>query len=291
MRKTFVSAVAKLMAEHDNVVVLLGDIGVYGFKRLFEKYPGRIFNIGILEQATVSVAAGWALRGFFPIVHTISPFIVERAYEQLKIDFGYQKLPGIFVGVGGSHDYSKLGATHQCPADVAIMENIPGFTTYTPGNSPELELALQHAYVHHRAAYIRLSDQENLQTNALGYSVIKNEEGTPLVLSVGNCLNMTMVATMGLKVSHAYLNMIPGDIFQIPRLGSRPVIVVEPWYRSSISQQIADSAWPDPAQVTSFSLPKRFSGSYGSPVTLDQEMGFTAELLIQKIKQVCQTQP
>ena len=66
---------------------------------LFKKYPKRIYNIGILEQSMISLAAGLSNEGLRPIVHTIAPFIVSRALEQLKIDFGYKSLSILIIEI------------------------------------------------------------------------------------------------------------------------------------------------------------------------------------------------
>ena len=99
-----------------------------------KKHPLRAHNIGILEQSTIGLAAGLSLAGHFPIVHTIAPFLVERAYEQIKIDLGYQQLGSNLVSVGGSYDYAGLGCTHHCPADVGILNKIPGIEIIVPGH-------------------------------------------------------------------------------------------------------------------------------------------------------------
>ena len=110
-----------------------------GKKVIESKYP-KALNIGILEQATTSFAAGLSKVGFIPIVHTIASFMVDRAFEQLKIDFGYQKLNGNFISVGGSYDYAALGCTHHCPGDIAVLKTLPGMQIVVPGTPNEFDL-------------------------------------------------------------------------------------------------------------------------------------------------------
>ena len=105
MRSTFASILEKIIDKDYRVVNVLGDIGVFSFRKSMEKFPDRVINIGILEQSMIGIAAGLSKQGLIPFVHTIAPFMVERALEQLKIDFGYQELGGNFVSVGASSDY------------------------------------------------------------------------------------------------------------------------------------------------------------------------------------------
>ena len=79
IRQQFPLSVKEAMDLDNRVVTLLGDIGVWSFHKAKEEYPDRVYNIGILEQATISVAAGLAKTGLIPVVHTIAPFLVERA--------------------------------------------------------------------------------------------------------------------------------------------------------------------------------------------------------------------
>ena len=59
--------------------------------------PNRYYNIGICEPTIVNMAAGINKSGLIPVVHTIAPFIIERAYEQIKLDLGYQNLAANLV--------------------------------------------------------------------------------------------------------------------------------------------------------------------------------------------------
>lgn len=284
MRKSFVTSTIRLMERHENVVLLLCDIGVHGFKEAFQRFPDRTFNIGIMEQSTVSLAAGWALRGYVPIVHTIAPFLVERAFEQLKIDFGYQKLRGIFVSAGGSYDYASLGCTHHCPADVALVENIPGFSVVMPGTTAEVESALWWSYTFHKTSYVRLSERKNTTPYPLsGFERVQIAESKTAVnlFAVGPVLDMVVQSSKGLDVNIFYMNMAASTVVNntnaldvFPMAG--PSIVVEPHYPSSLSRLISERHWPKPVAVRSFSIPVRFIDSYGPGREIDEKLGFTA---------------
>src|SRR5277367_5503004 len=159
MRKQFVKTVTSIMEQDPRVVLLLGDIGVYGFREAFQRFPKRCYNVGVCEQAMVSLAAGLALEGMIPVVHTIAPFLVERAFEHLKVDFEYQGLGGNFVSVGASYDYSKLGPTHHCPGDGAILKTIPGMHIYVPGHPDEFDVLFRENYHKLAPKYFRLSER------------------------------------------------------------------------------------------------------------------------------------
>ena len=116
MRAQLNKTLKRLFFKNKKLFLILGDIGVYGFKNILKSKRG--INIGILEQASISFAAGLAKIGFIPIFHTIATFMVGRAFEQLKLDFGYNKLNGNFISVGASYDYAALGCSHHCPEDI-----------------------------------------------------------------------------------------------------------------------------------------------------------------------------
>lgn len=140
MRARFPKTVLEIMDKDKRVVVLLGDIGVYNFTEVMKKYPTRCLNVGILEQSMVGMAAGLAMAGMIPIIHTIEPFLVERAFEQIKDDFGYQELQGNIVGVDVSQASGfNLGYTHQCPYAIQMMNFVKGMKTFEPQSAEEFD--------------------------------------------------------------------------------------------------------------------------------------------------------
>jgi transketolase len=146
MRKQFPKTVLELMDKDTRIVVLLGDIGVFAFKDVMAKYPTRCYNIGICEQSMVGMAAGLAMAGFIPIVHTIEPFLVDRAFEQIKDDFGYQELKGTIVGVDVSTTAPNLGYTHQCPYALEHMAHVQDMRVFEPKDAEEFDKILKENY-------------------------------------------------------------------------------------------------------------------------------------------------
>lgn len=146
MRQQFSKSVMDIMDKDERVVVLLGDISVFAFRDIFTKYPTRCYNIGILEQSMVGMAAGLAMAGFIPIVHTISPFLVARAYEQIRDDFGFQNLIGTFVGVNVYDTSPNLGLTHSCPEDIEMMQRVLNMKIFKPAGAEDFDVILKNNY-------------------------------------------------------------------------------------------------------------------------------------------------
>ena len=125
-RTQFGRTVTELLDEDLSTALVLAEISARFFTDALRRHPDRAINVGIREQLLVNVGAGLALTGLRPVVHTFCTFLVERAFEQVKLGFGHQGVGGVLVGSGGSFDVSYGGRTHQAPGDVALMDTIPG---------------------------------------------------------------------------------------------------------------------------------------------------------------------
>jgi len=121
MRGEFAKLCLETVKNDSKSVVMVGDISHFLLRETEQVAPDRFYNIGICEQSMVGMASGMAIEGMRPIIHTIAPFLVERAYEQIKNDIGYQNTEVTIVTVGGTYDYSDLGCTHHCYGDIAMM--------------------------------------------------------------------------------------------------------------------------------------------------------------------------
>ena len=110
MRREFGKTISELATKDKKIVLLVGDIGYGIFDDFRKKHSKRFFNLGICEQSIISVAAGMSLEGYKPWVYTITPFLIERPFEQIKLDIDQQNVNVKLVGFA---DYPTLGPTHQ----------------------------------------------------------------------------------------------------------------------------------------------------------------------------------
>jgi len=143
MRRLFGQELVKFASKDDNIFLIVGDIGFGIFDEFKEKYRTRFLNIGICEQSMISFSSGMSLEGIKPVVYSITPFLIERAFEQIKLDINHQNANVILVGYD---DYPKLGPTHKCLNIEKTMELFGNIKSYYPSNLKSLKNNLQEAF-------------------------------------------------------------------------------------------------------------------------------------------------
>ena len=163
LRQEFADTMTEVGMRDHRLVVLVGDISHGILRGYAEKCAGRYFNVVICEPTIVNMAAGINKTGLIPVVHTIAPFIVERSYEQIKLDFGYQKLFGNFITVGSTFDYAQLGCSHHCYTDVSLMSHIEGTQVMMPGSAEEFKELFLQSYDAEKINYFRLTENPHGQ--------------------------------------------------------------------------------------------------------------------------------
>lgn len=287
MRQQLVETVEAILAQDDRVVLLLGDIGVFGFRKAFESFIDRIYNIGILEQSTISLAAGLSAESLIPIVHTITPFIVERSLEQLKIDFCYQMLGGNFISVGSSYDYAAAGYTHYCPGDVGILKNLPGMEIVLPGTAGEFDTIFRQVYANNNPTYFRLSESQNSTEYkvSFGKAEVVKQGKQATIIAVGPILEAVINACKELDVTIIYYTtVIPFDADTLKKnTVSSKIILCEPYYSGILSPEILNAMKPEPITLEYIGIPHKTLTNYGIASEHDAHLGLTADKIREKI--------
>ena len=289
MRKQFVTTISETMSQNKDLCLLLGDIGVFGFKKCFKDYPNRTYNIGILEQSTIGLAAGMSKASLIPVVHTIAPFIVERALEQLKTDFGYQNLNGNFISIGNSYDYAGLGCTHHCPSDVSTLSSIPNMQIISPGNSKEFDSLFSQTYNNGAPTYFRLSEYEhNLDFKVtFGKANVIKEGNKALIICYGNMLEPVYETVKDLDVTLLYYSTItPFDGETLKKHFNNNIIICEPFYEGSTNYFVNKTLEEFSYKLTNIALPREFILYYGKKPQIDKLLGLDIDSLKNKFNKL-----
>jgi transketolase len=244
MRDRFARTATALLDDDPRTALVLAEISADAFTPVARRHPDRVVNVGIREQLMVGVAGGLALTGLRPIVHSYAPFLVERPYEQVKLDLGHQGVGAILVSVGGSYDAARAGRTHQSPGDVALIDTLdPQWTVHVPGHADEVPALLYEAAKHDDPVYVRLSTETNRHPHATDARLVTRKVGAKAaVVVVGPLLDAVLDATADLDVTVAYTHTPrPFDVEGLWALDATDVVVVEP-YLAGTSAHVVEAA-------------------------------------------------
>jgi transketolase len=162
MRRKFGKLIDELAKRDKRIVLLVGDIGYGIFDNYRKNHPKRFFNLGICEQSLIGAAAGMSLEGLKPWVYTITPFLIERPFEQIKLDINQQKVNVKLVGFA---DYPKLGPTHSELNAKKMMKLFKNIKSYFPNNSEDTKKAVLKCFKSKGPTFISLKTDKNLNKN------------------------------------------------------------------------------------------------------------------------------
>ena len=114
-----------------------------GLHKFAQRYPERVFDVGIAEQHAVTSAAGMAFGGLHPVVAVYATFM-GRAFDQVLMDVALHKAGVTFVldraGVTGPD-----GASHHGMWDLAMLQIVPGIRIASPRDGKRLIEELNEA--------------------------------------------------------------------------------------------------------------------------------------------------
>ena len=227
----------------------------------------RVINVGIREQLLVNVGAGLALTGMRPIVHTFGSFLVERAFEQVKLGFGHQDVGGVLVGSGGSFDAASAGRTHQVPGDVALIDTLPGVHIHAPSTSTEVDAILRTTVAGDGLHYVRVVGQTNGSSyTGPGFHVVRRGAGAT-VIALGPVLDDVLAAVEGRDVTVLYASTVrPFDGRGLRAvLGTPDVVLVEPWLAGTSAHVVGEALRDVPHRLLALGVARTELRRYGTP--------------------------
>lgn len=157
-RREMVDAIIPYAKRDKRIVLLVCDMG-FGVTDNFRKeFPDRIFNMGIMEQGTVGIAAGMSISGLMPIVYSIVNFLAYRALEQIRNDVVLQNLNVKFIATGVNNYFKFLGPTHCCGEDDKKIMQLINMRVFDPYESENIDFnkMVEEWITDAKAGYIRV---------------------------------------------------------------------------------------------------------------------------------------
>jgi transketolase len=158
MRKEFGKIMEELMENDKNVHFIVLDGAYEIYEKLSRKFPDNCWNFGLTEQAAIGIASGMALDGLKPYVYSITPFLIERPFEQVKLDIVEQRAN---VKLVSYWNYPGTGPTHTTK-DAGGICKILGLRYFEPNNSHETRETLLRTYHDNLPAFFYLTKDEIL---------------------------------------------------------------------------------------------------------------------------------
>ncbi|GGX96342.1 transketolase [Streptomyces minutiscleroticus] len=272
MRERFAAVTTRLLDEDPRLAVLLAVISADRFAEAARAHPRRVIDVGIREQLLVGAAGGLALTGMRPIVHTFASFLVERPFEQVKLDLNHQEAEAVLVSSGASYDIAAGGRTHQAPADLALLDTLGGWTVHVPGHPDEAEALVRHAAAERGTrVYVRLSEQSNRTARPVtpGRFQVLREGRAGVVVAVGPLLDAVLEATRDRDVTVLYASTVrPFDAAglreAVAGTDAADVVLVEPYLTGTSVPFAADALRDVPHRVLPLGTAREEVRRYGT---------------------------
>ena len=140
----FSEEIVSLADKNENIVGITGAMLIpVGLKKFADRFPDRVFDVGIAEQHAVTSSAGLAFGGLHPVVAIYATFM-NRAFDQVLMDVALHNAGVTFVldraGVTGPD-----GASHHGMWDLALLQIVPGIEIAAPRDAITLREELGEA--------------------------------------------------------------------------------------------------------------------------------------------------
>ena len=156
-RDAFGDALKDLGATHKNIVTVDGDVGNSTRTEIFAKaFPDRAFNVGIAESNMVSVAGGLAACGKIPVVASFACFLLDNAFDQIRMSAAFPNLNVKLVGSHAGISIGEDGPSQMGIEDVGLACSLPGLIVVVPSDAACTKAATKAVIEHNGPAYLRI---------------------------------------------------------------------------------------------------------------------------------------
>lgn len=155
-REAFGRALVELGRENPNVMAVDADLSKSTFTHLFAKeFPDRFVSCGIAEANMVGVAAGLASHGKIPFAASFSCFLLNKAFEQLRVTVAYPNLNVKIVGTHSGISIGEDGPSQMSIEEISLACSLPGFVVLAPADEVATRALVRAAAEHVGPVFIR----------------------------------------------------------------------------------------------------------------------------------------
>lgn len=312
MRPACIDMVFELAKRDPRVVYIGSDLSPDLTERMKKEMPGRAFMEGISEQHVVGMAAGLAMEGFIPYVHTIATFITRRCYEQVAVDCCLHNLPVRLIGNGGGLVYAPLGPTHLAIEDIAIMRALPNMTVVSVCDADEMRRFMPKTLDWKGPVYIRLakgfdpivSSPEN--GFEIGKAIIMRRaksHGGVLMVATGVMTTRALkaaesLAGQGIESTLLHLHTIKpldADAIRLHAQDVRLVLTLEEHtviggLGSAVTDALVQDATGPLPMIKRLGIPDDFPHNYGGQDDLLEKFGLQPAGIVEAVRQAVKKQ-
>jgi 1-deoxy-D-xylulose-5-phosphate synthase len=290
--EVFADEIAEIADERPDVVGITAAMLIpVGLHRFAQRYPDRVFDVGIAEQHAVTSAAGMAFAGLHPVVAVYATFL-NRAVDQVIMDVALHRAGVTFVldraGITGED-----GASHHGMWDLSLLSVVPGIRVAAPRDAATLRAELRQAVDVDDAPTVVRYPKGALPTNVPAVDRIgdvdvlaRRGEEDVLVVAVGAMAPLALdvadrLTAQGIGVTVVDPRwVLPVDATLVPLAARhRLVAVVEDSGRAggigtAVEQRLADAGVHTP--VRGFGIPQAFL-DHGRRTDVLEQVGLTAQ--------------
>jgi transketolase len=206
MRSVYADTLLELGQSHHEIVCVGADTtDSIKTKKFGDKYPDRMFNVGIAEANLVSIAAGLAISGKIAFASTYAAFLPGRCLDQIRNAICYPNLNVKLVVSHAGLTVGPDGASHQQIEDFSTMRSIPNMRVIVPADAVSVRHLIRIVAKTSGPFYVRLarpSSEVVYAENAmfeLGKANILHEGSDATIMACGLMVTRSLEAAQILK--------------------------------------------------------------------------------------------
>src|SRR4029079_831212 len=209
MREAFGQTLVELGTVNSNLVCVGADTtDSLKTKKFGDRYPERMFNIGIAEANLVSIAAGLAVAGKIAFASTYAAFLPGRCLDQIRNAICYPNLDVKIVVSHAGLSVGPDGASHQQIEDISIMRSLQNMRVLLPADAISVKKLLEKIVNIPGPFYVRLArpSTEEIYSDESSFEIVKGtilKDGNDITLfSCGTMVPASLKASNILKKEH-----------------------------------------------------------------------------------------